>query len=331
MRNRRHDTSSGDILTDGVTVIICTRNGRSKGFLQEALRSVVEQTVAPTEILLVDDSSTDGTAEWIHRNFPQVKVVGNQGEGLAAAKNTGIASTKTRWIAFMDDDDLWHPEKLSVQLGQANASSQPDNTIWVARAAEHREAASAPVRAVPLLHLSQWPACLLGFPIMNSSAFLATDLLRRIGRFDESIRQGSGRQYWMRCLSAGVNVCHSDRILWQYRLHKSQMSRLAARPAIDVEFDKLLVPFLQMLSPAIAARIRTAKMMCGMRSLAYHVGMRAARDYWENTSLKPGRFGLRVCAYFLLDTAALRAPESLEWRLKSWAIQVLLKSSTRAK
>ena len=119
---------------EAVSVILSTRNGHRKGFLQEALRSVLEQSPPPAEVILVDDGSTDGTALWVRQNFREVKVLKNEGTGLAAARNTGVRAAQYPWIAFIDDD-VWCPDKLARQLAQVDASSRPEATIWVARAA----------------------------------------------------------------------------------------------------------------------------------------------------------------------------------------------------
>lgn len=93
-----------------ISVVIITLNRCE--MVQEAIRSVKEQTYQPYEIIVVSDGSTDETATAIAQNFPDVIVIEqtNQGEGIA--RNTGIARAKGEWIALLDDDDLWHRNKL---------------------------------------------------------------------------------------------------------------------------------------------------------------------------------------------------------------------------
>src|SRR5258708_29985390 len=130
--------------TSDVTVVMCTRNGLSRGFLDEAMRSVHEQTTTPSEVLLVDDGSTDGTASEVRRAYPSVTVLINTGTGLAAARNTGIRAARSSWIAFIDDDDVWRPTKLSEQLAQIAASVEPESTIWASRIAFIGKGSGAP-------------------------------------------------------------------------------------------------------------------------------------------------------------------------------------------
>ena len=95
-----------------ISIIIPTYNRKSH--LNQALKSVWEQTELNYEVIVIDDGSTDGTTEWLHQHHPQAQVIqlsANQG----AARNVGIRQAKGRWIAFLDSDDQWLPDYLKVQ------------------------------------------------------------------------------------------------------------------------------------------------------------------------------------------------------------------------
>ena len=102
-----------------VSVIIPTWNRAH--MLKRAIQSALNETLAPLEILLCDDGSTDNTFEIVKSlNNPKVKWIGGKHSGLpAVVRNRGIKESKGDWLAFLDSDDEWHPKKLEKQLALA--------------------------------------------------------------------------------------------------------------------------------------------------------------------------------------------------------------------
>jgi glycosyltransferase involved in cell wall biosynthesis len=100
-----------------VSVVVPTRD-RCR-FLKRAVTSALAQTDVEFEVLVVDDASTDSTNEMISGLADErVRYLKrNVSEGVSAARNTGISEAKGRWIAFLDDDDVWSPDKLARQVG----------------------------------------------------------------------------------------------------------------------------------------------------------------------------------------------------------------------
>src|ERR1700739_120956 len=104
-----------------ISVIIPTHNRAA--LLQKAVESVLAQTYPVHEILIVDDGSTDGTKDIVGSYLrgdagakAPVKYIYQEQQGVAAARNSGIANSTGEWLAFLDSDDLWLPEKLSWQV-----------------------------------------------------------------------------------------------------------------------------------------------------------------------------------------------------------------------
>ena len=110
-----------------VSVIIPAINRAS--VLPQSAGSVLAQTMGDLELIIVDDCSTDSTAEAAASlDDPRVKVIRHEtNRGVSAARNSGVAAASGRYIAFLDSDDTWLPEKLAVQLAQLEASPHPEN------------------------------------------------------------------------------------------------------------------------------------------------------------------------------------------------------------
>lgn len=97
-----------------VSVIIPTYNyGR---FVGEAVQSALDQTLPPSEIIVVDDGSTDDTQQVLARFGNRIRVVRQENQGVAVARNTGVAHATGDLLAFLDADDLWLPAKLEKQV-----------------------------------------------------------------------------------------------------------------------------------------------------------------------------------------------------------------------
>lgn len=120
--------------TDGtrprVSAVLCTH--RRPAVLRRAIASVVAQTMAEIELVVVDDASGDETAEVV-RSFgdPRVRLVQNEVNlGLSASRNVGIAAARGDYIGFLDDDDEWLPEKSSKQAAALDAAPAEVGAAW---------------------------------------------------------------------------------------------------------------------------------------------------------------------------------------------------------
>jgi len=110
-----------------VSVIVPVFNGER--FLAEALRSVLDQTLPPDEIIVVDDGSTDGSAALAAQfaaQFPGVRVLQQPNRGVGAALNLGIRHARGDLLAFLDADDRWLPGKLAAQCAVLDAGATVD-------------------------------------------------------------------------------------------------------------------------------------------------------------------------------------------------------------
>ena len=117
-------------MNSSVSVVIPTFNRKELVF--QALDSVARQTCPPLEVIVVDDCSSDGTVEALRAaRFPfPVRIVSQAtNQGPAAARNAGILKAGGRYIAFLDSDDVWLPEKLERQVALFDALPDRDRTV----------------------------------------------------------------------------------------------------------------------------------------------------------------------------------------------------------
>ena len=107
-----------------ISVVIPTY--QREGTILRALESVLAQSLAPGEIIVVDDGSTDKTPDLI-RQYPSVRLVRQKQSGSAAARNRGVQEASAAWIAFLDSDDEWERDHLSrIAAAIARTSGQAD-------------------------------------------------------------------------------------------------------------------------------------------------------------------------------------------------------------
>jgi len=105
-----------------ISVIIPTYNHAC--FLAEAIDSVLAQTLAPLEVIVVDDGSTDATPEVLAAYGDRIRVIRQKNQGVAMARNAGIAAARGEYLAFLDSDDVWYPRKLELQMPRFDAEPQ---------------------------------------------------------------------------------------------------------------------------------------------------------------------------------------------------------------
>lgn len=114
-----------------ITCIIPNFNGAP--YLKEALDSIVAQTYRQLEIIVVDDGSTDESAELVAACPGDVTLIRQPHLGLAAARNCGLRAARGEHIAFLDHDDVWHPHKLARQMAELTARPELHASVTLMR------------------------------------------------------------------------------------------------------------------------------------------------------------------------------------------------------
>jgi glycosyltransferase involved in cell wall biosynthesis len=219
-------------MTDAlVSCIVPTYNGEA--YLAEALDSILGQTYQPLEIIVADDGSTDGTLEIATGYGPRVRVIAQANAGPAAARNLGVREACGRFVAFLDQDDVWHPEKLTRQMGRFEARPDLDLSVahvqrfWTAdlRVQEHEFREHRVSRGLP------------GY-------ITGTFLVRRrvfdvVGPFDTGVRFADSMEWFLRAVERGVISELLPDVLLRHRMHGRNLSQSEARGSRD-EFLRIL-------------------------------------------------------------------------------------------
>jgi hypothetical protein len=208
-------------------------------------------------------------------------------------------------------------------LAQAAESTQPESTLWASRVAIIGGSDGTPTPVYPEAHYASWPACLLSNQIEPSGVMFSQALIRKIGPFNE--RTGfSAYDFLIRCLAAGTSVSFSKYILLHRRLGHPRMTSTTSLPANLIVVDAMFLTHLRMLPPALSSRLRTARLLLGLRACAWHCGLTSAINLWKVTPLRPVRTELRALVYFFLTSATLRAPHAMKQRLNAAAVRLLM-------
>ena len=265
-----------------VSVVVPTRN-RSH-LLPLTLRSVLAQRGASVDLIVVDDASTDNTASTVMAlKDPRVRMVRHDlSRGVSASRNRGIAEARADWVAFLDDDDLWAPSKLSEQLkAQRHTGAVWGYTGHVNVNIDNRVTGGAPPKP-PAAVMAELPRQNV-IPGGCSGVIVDKRVLAVSGVFNEALQPLADWDLWLRLAEVGTPACVAEP-LTAYRVHGHQMSLNAAR--IEEEF------------PVIAARSPEADAAVLFRYLAWWAlrvnNHRDAVRFFSRAfavDRQPGRFG----------------------------------------
>ena len=198
-----------------VSIIVPVFN--AERFLAEALDSVWAQQYGPFEVLVIDDGSTDGSADLVAaRQRPGLELLRcRENHGPGAARNVGLAAARGDLITFLDADDLMTRGRLSFQVDYLTEHHDIDvvvgtETIRIGPGVEPPAWLRLPRRPRPRYYQMSMMA--------RRSAF------QRVGPFDESFRLGSDHEWMCRAAAAGVRTALVDRVLLERRIHGTNLT-----------------------------------------------------------------------------------------------------------
>lgn len=200
-----------------ISCIVPVYNGDR--FLVEALDSIFAQSQLPFEIIVVDDGSTDSTPEAIARYGKRVRYQRQENAGPAAARNAGLTLAGGELIAFMDADDLWHPDKLALQL--ARLRDRPELQIviahvqnfWMPELREEEERLGNHRLKTPL------PGYVFQAMLARRSVF------ESVGRLNPAFHLSEDSDWFRRALDCGTILEVLPKTLVYRRFHLANTSR----------------------------------------------------------------------------------------------------------
>jgi glycosyltransferase involved in cell wall biosynthesis len=209
-----------------VSVVIPVFNGAED--LSGAIESALNQRDCETEVIVVNDGSTDGTRDVIERYGNRIIAIHQKNlgaAGLSRTRNNGVAASSGEWIAFLDHDDLWEPDKLASQLKAAQRTSadivytNARNFGDVSRVSDFRSDPTA------MLEGDLFEALLMDNFIVMSSAMMKRALFDRIHGFTESPVLAEDWDLWLKAAAAGGRFAAVSEPVTMYRWRPGSFSK----------------------------------------------------------------------------------------------------------
>ncbi len=190
-----------------ISVIIPAYNAEAT--ISEAIDSVLAQSLPVDEIIVIDDGSTDQTADFIQAHYPMVRLERVPNGGPSQARNHGIGLARGEWLAFLDADDRWHPDKLSAQMA-ARGPAELIATDWV-RGADFKPIPD-PLPTSTLTYRDM----LVMNQFQTSTVVMTRGLANKLKGFDAAVDGAEDWDFWLRA-SAETIIVKVDWPLVQYR------------------------------------------------------------------------------------------------------------------
>lgn len=198
-----------------VIIPVCNR----EHYLAEAIESAIAQTYHPIEIIVVDDGSTDGTADVARRFSETVRYFYQSNSGCSAARNTGVKKAQGSFLAFLDSDDLWVEEKLFRQMAVLDSDGDLDmvfghvSHFYSPDLEKHK-------RDKLLRQTEKMPGYHAGTLLIKREAFLGVGLL------DVNYELGEFLDWYGKAKEMGMKSAILPEVVMKRRIHSSNMVTL---------------------------------------------------------------------------------------------------------
>lgn len=196
-----------------VSIIIPVYNGEK--YIREAIESVLQQHYQPLEIIVVDDGSIDGTARLVENLGQKVRYFYQSNRGPSACRNQGLGLSRGEFIAFLDADDLWPPQKFEKQIPHLLENPEVDVVLGRIQCIESSDKGESGFQ----ISQNTFIDVHLGSGIFRKSVF------KKVGDFDETLRYSEDHDWFLRAREQQISIFFVKEITLYYRLHDSNMTR----------------------------------------------------------------------------------------------------------
>ncbi len=217
-----------------ISVIVPVYNGEK--YLAEALRSILAQTLPVAEILVIDDGSTDAGAEIAARFAPPVRCIKQENSGAAAARNLGVSEASGDYLAFLDADDTWLPDKLEKQMDLLANDNRYDlvfGAVEQINAAEPNQPDEAECRHERVL----FKGLHVGTMLVSKAVF------RKVGFFAAGLKVGEFIDWYARARDMGLSIGLLDQVVMRRRIHETNMMKQAEE--VGAQYARILLESLR--------------------------------------------------------------------------------------
>lgn len=268
-----------------VSVVIATRNRR--GFLAEAIASVLAQDYRAWELVVVDDSSTDDTVEFLRGlSHPAIVTILLDGHpGRSAARNAGLAAARGELVMFLDDDDLLRPQALSVLAPPLLEDAEAVASVGRRYRFEGTRGSAIPHPSRPM-RLRVVDDLLCGWGSVSGQNLYRTAAVRAVGGY-EAWPVCEDRDLWLKVASLGPVLTRPEIVL-DYRVHGGQ----STKEGVEAVRARVFAAYIATLPPGQRRRARRLQ--------------KSGEDRWRAHLLSQQR--RRLPAFLLAVRSILRRP-----------------------
>jgi glycosyltransferase involved in cell wall biosynthesis len=320
-----------------VSIVIPAYN--CAAFIDEALQSVYRQTYSHWEIIVVDDGSTDATSSVLAPHRKRIRYFAQENKGTAAARNAGLRRARGELIAFLDNDDVWLPEKLEFQIRVMHAWPEcglvfTDGKTFTGAGVRRESVLSGRLDPWLRAHATGDPLVAKGWMVRElffaneissaSSVMVRRELVERVGGFDEALAIADDYDLWLKVAREHA-VAVIRRCLYMWRWHdESQSGPITGREHRWMEACLVVLEkHLPLVPPNLRGPLRTHVARLYWNCARHYFGLDQFRDARRMLvgCLRHNRIFLPAMAFLLasrLDSSIIHGMRRMKRGVQTW-------------